>query len=919
MVGPRRVFLSHTSELREFPRERSFVAAAEAAVSRAGDAIADMAYFTARDNKPADYCQDKVRGCDVYVGLIGLRYGSPVRDRPEVSYTELEFDTATEAGLPRLVFLLDEDAAVPIPPGRLLDGDLDLQARQRAFRARLLESGVTAGKVASPEQLELLLLQALQETRPPDGPPAAAGRGRLPARPDLVGRDGEVAALVQAWLAVPPEPVAVLGAPGIGKSTICLAALHDGQVRERFGDRRWFIRCDGATSAGALLSGLAAELGVTGGGPPGSALDQVCAVLGAGQAVVVLDNFETPWTADPLPVEELLRTVAAVPQAAVAVTSRGTGRPAGLRWRDFAMLSPLPLADARRLFLAVAGPSFTADPRLDELLARLDGVPLAVELMAYAAQGQPDLAEVAARWRAERTGMLARMGGARRELSVAVSVEASVTAPLMTAPAMRLLSLLGILPDGVAREDLTALLPEDGLAAAAVLRQLGLAFGEGDRLRTLAPVREHIAANHPPDPADLDQAVSHYAQLAGVTGGQVGRRGGARAVARLQAETGNIAAMLERAAAAGRVDELAESLFGLVEYWRHTGFTQPALAEVAERAIEAHGTPFQRAQTWKAFGDLAYYRSDHDGARARYEQALPLYQQAGSVLGEANCIRRLGEIAQARSDLDGARARYEQALPLFQQAGDVLGEANCIKGLGDIALDRSDHDGARARYEQALPLFQQAGDVLGEANCIRRLGDIARERSDPDGARARYEQALPLYQQVGSVLGEANCIARLGDTALDRSDPDGARARYEQALPLYQQVGDVLGEASCIKGLGDIALDRSDPDGARAQYEQALPLYQQVGSVLGEASCIKGLGDIALRRSDHDGARAQYEQALPLYQAIPEPYSIGWTLVRLARLDAADSERARHWAAARQAWASIGRDDLIESVKTEFE
>ena len=129
-------------------------------------------------------------------------------------------------------------------------------------------------------------------------------------------------------------------------------------------------------------------------------MDRVCAVLGAGLAVVVLDNFETPWTADPLPVEELLRTIAAVPQAGVAVSSRGTGRPAGLRWRDFAMVSPLPLADARRLFLAVAGPGFAADPRLDELLAGLDGVPLAVELMAYAAQGQPDLAEVAQRWQA---------------------------------------------------------------------------------------------------------------------------------------------------------------------------------------------------------------------------------------------------------------------------------------------------------------------------------------------------------------------------------------------------------------------------------------------------------------------------------------------------------------------------------------
>jgi len=801
MAGPRRVFLSHTSELREFPQVRSFVAAAEAAVIRAGDAIADMAYFTARDDKPADYCRDKVRGCDVYVGLIGLRYGSPVRDEQEISHTELEFQAATAAGLPRLVFLLDEDAAVPIPPGRLIDGDPGLQVRQRAFRARLLDCGVTAATFASPEQLELLLLQGLQET-PPAPEPVTAGRtARLPARPDLVGRDGEVAALVRAWLATPPEPVAVLGAPGIGKSTICLAALHDDRVAVRFGDRRWFIRCDGATSAAALLAGLAAELGVLGDGPPGSAADRVCAALGAGLAVLVLDNFETPWTADPLPVEELLRMIAAIPQAAVAVSSRGTGRPAGLRWRDFAMLSPLPLAEARRLFLAVAGPGFAADPRLEELVAGLDGVPLAVELMGYAAQGQPDLAEVAQRWQTERTGMLQRMGGARRELSVAVSVEASVTSPLMTAPAARLLSLLGTFPDGIAREDLAALLPEVGLAAAAVLRQLGLAFGEGDRLRTLAPIREHVAAAHPPGSADLDQAISHYAQLAAMTGGQVGRGDGALAAARLQAETGNIAAMLERAAADGRIDELADGVYGLVEYWRFTGFTQPALVNTAEHAIEAHGTTVQQARTWQSLGDLA----------------------------------------NGMSDLDGARARFERALPLYQQAGSMVGEADCIKGLGDIARARSDHDGARANYERALPLYQQAGNVHGEASCIRRLGDVARDRSDHDGARARYERALPLYQQAGDV------------------------------------------------------------------------------GVVGQASCIRGLGDIALARSDHDGARANYGQALTLYRAIPDPYSIGWTLIRLARLDSADSERARHWRAARGAWTSIGRDDLIESTEAEFE
>ena len=183
-AGGWRVFISHTSELRDFPEGTSYVAAVERAISAAGHVIVDMADFPAADQAPARLCAERVRGCDVYVGVLGTRYGSPVRDMPEVSYTELEFDTATEAGLDRLVFLLDTDAAdVGIPLSTLIDREFG--ARQDAFRRRVQDSGLVTQSFASPAALGQLVersLRDLAETRR-----GAGGGGRGGQGPVVVG------------------------------------------------------------------------------------------------------------------------------------------------------------------------------------------------------------------------------------------------------------------------------------------------------------------------------------------------------------------------------------------------------------------------------------------------------------------------------------------------------------------------------------------------------------------------------------------------------------------------------------------------------------------------------------------------------------------------------------------------------------
>jgi hypothetical protein len=248
--------------------------------------------------------------------------------------------------------------------------------------------------------------------------------------------------------------------------------------------------------------------------------------LGGQPAALALDNLETPWEAETLETETVLGELAAVPGLSVTVTLRSGNRPDGVAWRDAIEVDPLDHEDAKRVFLAIAGNKHAADAHLANLLAALDGVPLAVTLMAHAAEAEPDLDGIWQRWQTEpdRTAMLKRARGDHRLLSLGVSLELSIKGPSMTEPARRLLSLLGILPDGIARGDLETLLPRLGNTAAATLRQVALAFDEAGRLRTLAPVREHVAAHHPPAPEDLGRAIDHYSGLASELGPMCGPR-----------------------------------------------------------------------------------------------------------------------------------------------------------------------------------------------------------------------------------------------------------------------------------------------------------------------------------------------------------------------------------------------------------
>jgi hypothetical protein len=258
------VFVSHTSELVGYPAAKSFVAAARDGVRRAGGLAVDMADFGPDGRVPAEVCRAKVLSCDVFLAVIGFRYGSAVPGGGgDLSYTEFEFDVAGGAGKQRLVFLLDERA--PTVPPALVDGD---RSRIDGFRRRL-QREVTAEMVSDPGALEAAVSQALVSQTLPGlagtGAPRATSEGRpwmVPApsgpvtdRPDLTGR------LLESLLAPGADPVTLTttleGTGGFGKTTLAADVCRRPEVRRRFpGGILWVTVGEDARDAG-----LAAQVG----------------------------------------------------------------------------------------------------------------------------------------------------------------------------------------------------------------------------------------------------------------------------------------------------------------------------------------------------------------------------------------------------------------------------------------------------------------------------------------------------------------------------------------------------------------------------------------------------------------------------------------------------------------------------------
>ncbi|WP_275410937.1 DUF4062 domain-containing protein, partial [Paractinoplanes rishiriensis] len=492
-----RVFVSHTSELRRFPASGSYVAAAERAVTAAGHAVVDMADFPSVDLPPAELCVERVRSCDVYVGVLGVRYGSLVRSRPEVSYTELEFDTATAAGLDRLIFLLDIEADHPgVPVWALTDNEFG--ARQVAFRKRVGDAGVTAQQFGSPAHLGQLVERSLRELADRRGGVAVVpvdGVDNLPMGSAVFeGRDlARLAGLLDGAGGAVVGQAAVYGLGGIGKTE--LAIHYARNYRDRYG-LVWWVTADTAENVALGLAALAGRLR-----PADTLADAQAWALSWLQThrgwLLVLDNVE-----DLADIEPLLGQVAG--RGHVVVTTRrelGTARWARLGLAPL-RLEVLDRAASVQLLHRLTGLDDAGGA--GRLAAALGDLPLALEqAAAYVSQHDGLSFGDYLQLLADRFGLVAAaLGeGSSAQRTVATIWQASMDAvAARSALAVRVLQVLAWLGPDALPEDALLPLADDPVAvgeALAVLASFSLVNRGGGQASVHRLVQAVVRQNHP--------------------------------------------------------------------------------------------------------------------------------------------------------------------------------------------------------------------------------------------------------------------------------------------------------------------------------------------------------------------------------------------------------------------------------------
>jgi predicted ATPase/class 3 adenylate cyclase len=639
----------------------------------------------------------------------------------------------------------------------------------------------------------------------------------LPIQPTpLLGREREVAEIADLLRHADVRLLTLTGTGGTGKTRLALQSAAE--LIDDFEDGVFLVALAPISDSELVASTVAGALSVS--ESAGRALkEDLREYLSTKELLLVLDNFEQVVDAAPL-VGELL---SGCPGLKVLATSRTLLRIYGEH--EYAV-SPLELPDpshlppietlrqyeAIRLFTeraraAKADFSLTNEnaPAIAEICARLDGLPLAIELAA----ARIKLLSPQAMCSRLSNPLKFLTGGARdlpeRQRTLRGAIAWSHA--LLNEGEQVLFARLSVFSGGCALEAVEAICDAVGdflvdvleglssLVDKSILRQEE-GVEEEPRFVLLETIREYARERLElsGEAAEIRRLHAEYFLALAEQGESKLREPEEVAwLERLDVEHDNMRAALSWTLQSEEAELGMRLARALWRFWWMRGHYGEGRRWLEEALTKDGRAPAARAKALEAVGWLADDQGDIDRAVAAAEEGLRISARAkieSSVT--LSFLRILGSAAYVRGDHDQAARLYEESLTLSREAKDDRSVASSLLQLGNVSGDRGDHEEAKEFYKEGLALSRELDDKALLASALISVGAEYLLQGDHEQGAMLNEEAAGLYRERGNRGGLQYALDNLGWAALMRGNLQQAEALHRESLALSRQLGDKI-------------------------------------------------------------------------------------------------------------------------------
>ncbi len=733
-------------------------------------------------------------------------------------------------------------------------------------------------------------------TRPSDSRP-----NHLPAqRTAFIGREHEAASLRQLLSRVDVQLVTLTGPGGIGKTRLALQVAAN--AAPEFPGGVCFVPLSAVSDPALIASTIAQSLGVreTGNQSPQESLHEY--VSGLDQPMLLLlDNFEHLVSAAP----EITQLLTGGPKLKVAVTSQAPLHVYGeyefpvppLALPDLKSIPPLEVlsrlpavalfverAQAVKREFALTRENASA---VAAICARLDGLPLAIELAAARIKLLPPSAMLA---RLEsRLNLLT--GGARdlptRQQTLRGTVDWSHG--LLNAPEQTLFRRLSVFTGGCTLEAAEAVCDTkrdlgldilDGMASMvdkSLAQQVEQVDGE-TRFLMLSTIREYALerlAESDDESATCRAHAAYYLVLA-----EEGAEDGAAHpewLDRFDVEHDNFRLALDYLIKTGDAEwglRLGAALFRFWETREHLAEGRDSIARLLALEATTSACPKLRARLSFAAAVLAGEQGDYVSARQLFEESLETCLELNDNRGVAVALNALAVNARERGQLAEASLLFERCVAIWKNLGDSTDTARALSNLANVTKMQGNYGRASSLYDECLAMFRKSGDAAGVAWTLNYQGDVAREQADPVAARSFCEQSLAAFRALRDGWGIATALSDLASLSCDQGNDAEARRLYGESIRMFKELGHRRGIAHALECLSARAAAQSHAQQSLHLAGAAAALRQRLGAPLPltEQPRLEKALDFARRTlGSAEGLKAWMEGwEMPVEQAVRE-------------------------------------------------